>query len=343
MQRDRGVSLWLWSLWGLVLVMVAVGGITRLTGSGLSMVDWRPLMGTLPPLSEVEWQRVFGQYQQSPQFQQVNHWMTLADFKRIFLWEYVHRALGRLVGIWFALPFGYFLWRGRLRGRAVLLTGLAFVLGGAQGLLGWYMVKSGLVSRPEVSHLRLAAHLGLAFFVGQYLLWLAFRFNPRLGAAAGRLPRIFIPLWALIFAQVIYGAFMAGTHAGLLFSTFPDMNGQYLPQAFFRFPSLLENLIHSPMAIHWMHRTLGALVLLFATLVYVQVQPLRGSGPTRTAGHLFIAMTMLQFLLGVGTVVMAVPLWMAAIHQVGAYLLLSSAVAFGFLARLPSANNGGNE
>ena len=162
----RAVRLWLWSLWLAVLGMVVVGGITRLTGSGLSMVEWQPLIGAIPPLDEASWQAVFARYQLSPQFQQVNHWMQLDDFKRIFFWEYVHRLVGRSVGLLVFVPWLYFVARRRLSRRLALATLGAFALGGAQGLLGWYMVKSGLVDVPRVSHLRLAAHLSLAFGLG---------------------------------------------------------------------------------------------------------------------------------------------------------------------------------
>ncbi|MEZ4463423.1 MAG: COX15/CtaA family protein [bacterium] len=171
-RADRAVRAWLWVVWGMILTMVVVGGITRLTGSGLSMVEWRPLMGALPPLSEAEWLAVFEQYKQSPQYQQVNHWMTLGDFERIFFWEYFHRLLGRLIGVVVLVPGLWFLVRRRLRGKRAVQVLLAFVFGGLQGLLGWYMVKSGLVDVPAVSHYRLAAHLSLAFFVGCWILWI---------------------------------------------------------------------------------------------------------------------------------------------------------------------------
>ena len=332
---DSGVSRWLLALWALTLIMVAVGGITRLTGSGLSMVDWKPLMGAIPPLTDQAWRDVFAQYQQSPQFQLVNHWMGLGDFKRIFLWEYVHRLLGRTIGVCFLLPYIYFLATRRLRGRAVLRTAIAFILGGAQGLLGWYMVKSGLVDRPEVSHLRLAAHLSLAFFVGQYLLWLALDFRPYSPSPTIEpSPASWLAwplLWVLISIQIIFGAFMAGLRAGVLSSTFPDINGLYLPSHFFRFPSLWDNLINNPLAVHWTHRALGFVV---AFAVVAMTIPLLRAKPTRSqtiGSALLLAATGAQFLLGVATVMLGVPIWMAVCHQVGAYLLLSSAVGLGYL------------
>ncbi|MBW2223699.1 MAG: COX15/CtaA family protein [Deltaproteobacteria bacterium] len=171
-QTSRLVATWLLFLYLMVFAMVIVGGATRLTGSGLSMVQWHPFMGALPPLSESDWTETFQKYQASPQYKLVNHWMLLSDFKRIFLWEYAHRLLGRLIGVFFIVPWLLFLVQRRLDRPLAWKTFVAFLLGGAQGLLGWFMVKSGLVDNPEVSHYRLAAHLGLALLVGQYLLWL---------------------------------------------------------------------------------------------------------------------------------------------------------------------------
>jgi cytochrome c oxidase assembly protein subunit 15 len=321
------VQLWLWSLWLAVLVMVVVGGITRLTGSGLSMVEWQPLIGAIPPLDEPSWQAVFARYQLSPQYQQVNHWMQLDDFKRIFFWEYVHRLVGRSVGLLVFVPWLYFMARHRLSRRLALATLGAFALGGAQGLLGWYMVKSGLVDVPRVSHLRLAAHLALAFGLGQWLLWLA------LGSSRGTrggLPRASRGLraaaWglvALIALQSVFGAFMAGTHAGLLFSSFPDMNGTLAPEAFF-VGAVLDDLLHNPAAIHWTHRSLAWLVLGYGLGL---VQWLRDAPGLQRPRGLLATLLLVQVLLGALTVIKAVPIDLAVAHQATAYLLLSSAVA----------------
>ena len=337
---DLGVAIWLLGLWALTLSMVAIGGITRLTGSGLSMVEWQPLIGAVPPLSEHAWQATFAKYQHSPQFQQVNHWMELADFKRIFLWEYVHRLLGRAIGLCFLVPYLYFLARRRLRGTAAWRVGAAFALGGAQGLLGWYMVKSGLVSRPEVSHLRLAAHLSLAFFVGQYLLWLALDFSTAQDpdrTSEPPLPWFLWPmLWILIGTQVVFGAFMAGLRAGVLSSTFPDINGHYMPGPFFRFDSLIANLMNNPLAVHWTHRALGVAVL--AAVLGMTLPLLRTTTPNvvRKWATALLITGLTQFVLGAATVMLGVPIWLAVCHQVGAYLLLSFAVALGHQTRNPA-------
>lgn len=350
MSRPVAVARWLWLLWFLVWAMVVVGGLTRLTGSGLSMVEWHPLMGVWPPLTAEDWLAVFARYQQSPQYELVNHWMSVEDFKRIFLWEYGHRLLGRLIGVAFALPYAFFLIRKRIVGRDRLRVGLAFLAGGGQGLLGWYMVKSGLVAQPAVSHFRLAAHLSLAFAVGMYLLWLALNFGePRdpLFAASrrdgSRALRIGAYALVLVLAmQIVYGAFMAGTHAGLLFSTFPDMNGHWLPGAFFRFSSLSADLSSNPMAIHWMHRALGWSVA--AIVVALAWAILRRSGrdaDLRGPVAWLALLTAVQIALGAWTVVQGVALVPAAAHQACAYLLCSSAFWLLYRMRHPLIVNTG--
>lgn len=316
---DRAVRLWLTAVYLMIFAMVLIGGITRLTGSGLSMVEWRPLMGALPPLSEAEWQRVFGIYQQSPQYAEVNHWMGLADFKRIFFWEYLHRLFGRLIGIVVMVPGLYFLARRRLRGRAAKWVIASFVFGGLQGVLGWWMVKSGLVDRPEVSHFRLAAHLSLAFFVGAWIWWLMLDLRvtqPRDGdRGLRRLTWLFI---AILAVQIVYGAFMAGTRAGYMYRTWPDMHGEFWPTGALGLPE--GNLLSNPIFIHFFHRTLAWGVLALGLVVAWKARYAR-----KAAWFLGLSL-LLQFVLGVGTVVMGMPIAMAAAHQGGAFLLLSAAL-----------------
>lgn len=329
----RPVVTWLLVVFGMVGAMVVVGGITRLTGSGLSMVEWHPLMGILPPLSESAWLETFAQYQTSPQYQQVNQWMTLADFQRIFFWEYLHRLSGRTIGLVFFVPFVWFAVRKRITGRLLRRCAVAFFLGGAQGLLGWFMVKSGLVDVPEVSHFRLAAHLGLAFFVGMYVLWIV----ADLVLEGARPTERRAPRWlsftvlASLGLQIVYGAFMAGKKAGLLFQTFPDMNGSYFPETAFYMSSWSANVLDNPVFIHAFHRTLawgvGALVVAFA-LAILRTRP---APVLRRTAWLMIALVALQILLGVLTVVYAVPVTMAVLHQAGAFLLLAACVVATYL------------
>ena len=326
---DRPVVWWLWLTWAMIFVMVLIGGVTRLTGSGLSMVEWRPLMGALPPIGEAEWEAVFSQYQQTPQYTLVNGWMGLADFQRIFFWEYLHRLFGRLIGVVFLVPWIIFVVRGRLSGRLRRRTLLAFVFGGLQGALGWFMVKSGLVDVPAVSHYRLAAHLSLALFVGCYILWILLELRPdqapRAEPRAARLAWVFV---ALLSLQIVYGAFMAGSRAGFMYSTWPDMNGAWVPDGLG-----LTNLI----GVHFIHRTLGYVVALAA---FALVWRLRGLGDTsarRRGRALLGGLVVVQVGLGVATVLLNGWIWgghglhplhvaVATAHQGVGVLLLTSAV-----------------
>lgn len=322
------VRNWLLVVYAMIAAMVLIGGITRLTGSGLSMVEWRPLMGALPPLNETEWAAVFAKYKQSPQYTQVNHWMTLADFERIFFWEWFHRLFGRLIGVAFFVPWVYFALRGHLKGRLRNRTFIAFLLGGAQGLLGWFMVKSGLVDVPQVSHYRLAAHLSLAFFVACYVIWIAFDLTwpegeePKDPPGRRLLPWVWGAL-ALVAVQTVWGAFMAGSRAGYLFSTFPDMNGHYLPFALMAEGTKVLGFVDHPIAIHFVHRSLGYVVTLaLLTLWAVAIRRVRAPR-ARLGLHLMAAMVLAQALLGIFTVVTGVDITLAVLHQGGALALLT--------------------
>ena len=321
--HDRAISLWLWVLFATLFVLVLIGGITRLTGSGLSMVDWRPLMGVVPPRGDAQWHAVFTAYQASPQFAEVNSWMELDDFKRIFFWEYLHRLMGRMIGLVAFVPWLYFYLRKRLEAWLSFRVVVAIALGGAQGLLGWYMVRSGLVDRPEVSHLRLAAHLLLAFFIAQWVLFalLDLRFGRvRLSMTPANLP--VFGLMGMVALQILYGAFMAGTKAGVLFPTFPDMNGLYAPGPFFPHASLAENLLYSPIAIHYTHRALGFALLAYgAWLLLVHRRSQLSPDWVQTQ---FALVLLLQFALGAAAALYRAPLPLAIAHQAGAFALACS-------------------
>ncbi len=329
MLAPRPVRAWLTTVFVLIVVMTAIGGTTRLTGSGLSMVEWRPLMGALPPLSEAAWLETFARYQESPQYQQVNHWMTLADFQRIFFWEYVHRLMGRVVGVVVLLPWVVFLARGMLPHPLAWRTLGLFALGGVQGLMGWFMVRSGLVDVPRVSHLRLAAHLLLAFAIGAAVLWVRLSLEPPAPSAraVGRAGRVGLGvLAAALVVQSAWGAFMAGLHAGWFASTFPDVNGSWLPTAFIGDAPLLESLIHNPAAVHATHRLLAWGVLALALALSVLL--LRDGAPqVRRLALAIAATTLLQIALGAAVVVLSVPTSLAVAHQVLALLLLALVAA----------------
>ena len=324
----KGITRWLVITYLMIFLMVIIGGITRLTGSGLSMVDWHPLMGALPPLNDADWMAVFEHYKQSPQYQLVNHWMGLEDFKSIFLWEYLHRLWGRLIGLVFFIPWLVFLIRKRMDRPLAIKTFIAFILGGLQGLLGWYMVKSGLVDVPEVSHYRLAAHLGLALFLGNYILWLILDRGsiddaPTMPRGVRRMAWALLVLIAL---QMFYGALMAGKQAGVLFSTFPDMQGAMVPKGMGSLSPIWLNLVENPITIHFIHRVLGWLVLFGAMGFFLMAQRHARGSRQHLALNLLLILPILQFLLGVATVVMHVPVSIAVVHQAGGTLLLSAAV-----------------
>jgi len=337
--------IWLVLVYLAIAAMVMVGGTVRLTGSGLSMVDWQPLMGTLPPLGEEAWGERFEQYKTSPQYSQVNHWMQLADFKRIFLWEYGHRLLGRLLGLLFAVPWLYFVVRGRLRGRDAMRTGVAFVLGALQGVLGWYMVRSGLVDRPSVSHLRLAAHLGLALVVANYVLWLILQGLPASVSAeiaADRGPRRAVwrgavALLVLVAVQVLYGALVAGTHAGLLFPTFPDFGGSWWPAGLAAMEPAWRNLRDNPITLHVIHRLLGLALALLIPLWWLRARRAVRSPAQRLAAALLLSVVIAQVGLGVAVVLFSVPVTLGVAHQLGGMALLSCTVfaVFAFGERAP--------
>ena len=329
---ERAIASWLLACCALVFAMIVIGGVTRLTHSGLSITEWQPIVGTLPPLSEADWQVAFDKYRQTPEYREVNRGMTLDAFKGIFWWEYVHRLLGRLIGVVFLVPFLWFALRRRIpRGFGWKLAGL-FVLGGLQGAMGWYMVKSGLVDDPRVSQFRLTAHLGLAFVILGALLWVALSLlHPKratLTVAAARSAR----RWAfgvllLVFLMVLTGGFVAGIRAGFAYNTFPLMNGHWIPPEILMLEPAWRNFFWNMATVQFDHRV-GAWLLAF--LVPVLWWKLRRAPqvPARAenGGNLLFAMLVLQIGLGIATLLLVVPLPLAALHQAGAALVFMLAV-----------------
>ena len=314
---SRAIAVWLIVTFVLIGVMVVVGGATRLTGSGLSMVDWSPL-GQRPPASDEDWRRLYAEYQASPQFEQVNDWMTVEDFKDIFWWEYIHRQLGRLLGVVYGLPFLWFFFRGRLSGSLAWRGWVALFLGGLQGGVGWWMVQSGLVSRPEVSHYRLAVHLSLALFTAMWVLWMWLSLR---GGEEGRPTRDRRTAWGFLLVlavQVTWGAFVAGRKAGWRHDTWPDMDGEFLPSRAF---ATADAPFEDGDTIHWIHRTLAWVVLAAAVGFWWRVRGV-APGPARAV----LTLTVLQFGLGVLTVMTGIPVVLGVTHQVGAFFLISAAV-----------------
>lgn len=307
MQTHKLIANWLFFTAFMVFAMAVIGAITRLTESGLSMVEWRPLIGALPPLSEEEWVRVFDLYQQSPEFQKKNFSMEIDEFKTIFFWEWFHRLWGRLIGIVYALPLLYFWIRKQIPDGYQLKLFIGLVLGGLQGLMGWHMVKSGLIDRPSVSHFRLAAHLFLAFIIFSYLLWLAFDLKGnKAGNGSFCLKRHGWIALVFVAVTIIWGAFVAGLDAGMVYNSWPKMGPHWIPPELLSFSDILGE----PVSVQFAHRCL-ALVTLFIVLSFA----------TRIKNTPLAGMVFLQVILGISTLVMQVPISLAALHQAGAFIL----------------------
>jgi len=328
--EDRAVAFWLLACCALVFAMVVVGGITRLTRSGLSIVEWQPIVGTLPPLDDEAWQEAFRKYQQTPEYRLVNPDMTLPGFKSIYWWEYVHRLLGRLIGAAFLLPFLWFALRGRIaRALTWKLAGI-FALGALQGAMGWYMVQSGLVDDPRVSQYRLTAHLGLAFLIYAAMLWIALDLLfPRASGAEAvpqGLRRFAFALAALIFVMALSGGLVAGIRAGLAYNTFPLMNGRLVPPEIFAIEPWYLNFFSNMATVQFDHRLIAWLLAFLVPWFWLRVR--RAPVPRRAGlgADLLLAMLALQITLGIATLLLAVPVLLAAAHQAGALLVFSAVI-----------------
>jgi cytochrome c oxidase assembly protein subunit 15 len=326
-QRDRIIAGWLLAVAAMVFGMVVLGGLTRLTQSGLSMVEWKPLTGWLPPMSHDAWVRTFEAYQQYPEFKLRNPDMTLLEFEGIFWLEFIHRLWGRLTGVVFLVPFAIFLVRGWIRGRLAIGCAGLFLLGGLQGVLGWYMVKSGMIDRPDVSAYRLTAHFVMALLLFGALLWLALgRLRPAAGGGpAGRPAWPTLGLATLILVTLSSGGFVAGTDAGYHFNTFPMMDGRWVPDDLFVLDPAWRNYFENVPLVQFNHRVL-ALATLLAVLV-VRFGPLAAAaGRGRSALNAVVALTLLQVALGVSTLLLHMPIALAALHQANGVLLWAAAL-----------------
>ena len=325
------MAAWLFVCCALVFAMVVIGGVTRLTHSGLSITEWQPIVGTLPPLSDSAWSEAFTKYQATPEYRDVNHGMTLAEFKGIFWWEYFHRLLGRGIGVAFLVPYLWFLMRGRIPpGYAKPLAGI-FVLGGLQGALGWFMVASGLVNDPHVSQFRLTAHLGVAFLIYAAMLWtgLSLAFGDR---ADLRLPgvrparRLAFGIAALVFVMVLSGGFVAGIRAGFAYNTFPLMQGRWVPPEIMMLSPWWKNFFWNMATVQFDHRLIAWLLAFSIPLTWWRV---RGSqAPQRAmrgADALLVGLA-IQVSLGIATLINVVPVPLAAMHQAGALIVFTLAL-----------------
>lgn len=323
----RQIAFWLLACSAMVFAILVVGGVTRLTHSGLSIVEWQPIVGVIPPLNQAEWQETFAKYQQTPEFLQVNHQMSLEEFKGIFFWEYLHRVLGRLVGVVFLLPFVYFWWRKKIAPSILpKLLGI-FVLGGLQGAMGWYMVKSGLVDDPRVSHYRLTAHLSLAFLLFVSMFWMALgllseRAHDTKDVARRSLQKMGLWLVVLVGYMVITGGLVAGIRAGKAYNTFPLMQGHVLPPESFLIDPWYLNFFNNMALVQFDHR-LGAWLLAFLVPWFCwKIKLANVSAQVRLAALWLLLALFLQIALGIATLLLAVPVDLGTAHQGGAMVVL---------------------
>jgi cytochrome c oxidase assembly protein subunit 15 len=333
-RADRGVGLWLFVIAAMIGLMVMVGGLTRLTGSGLSITEWQPVTGIVPPLSDAAWQAEFSKYQGTPQYELLNRGIGLAGFKSIYWWEWTHRLLGRLLGAVFLVPFLIFLRQQRIDRALALRLGVIFLLGAAQGVLGWWMVQSGLTgARIAVSQYRLAAHLGLAMILFGYVFWAALEVigARRTGiSAAVRFKPWVVALAALVFIQILLGALMAGLDAGLAFPTWPTYLGAWIPPGLYDLSPWWINHFENHALVHFQHRTVGYVVAGVVAWLYVRLASAGADKPLKIAGIHAVALTALQIVLGVLTVLSFVALPLAALHQLVALGLFATTLWWAY-------------
>ncbi len=333
-ERRRHLRIWLASGAVLTFLILVIGGITRLTQSGLSIVDWNPIMGVVPPLSEAQWLEVFERYRQFPEYQRLRQGMTLDEFKFIFFWEYIHRLAARTIGLVFLIPFMFFWIRGyfnpQLRNRTLALFGL----GALQGFMGWFMVRSGLVDNPAVSHYRLASHLSIALLIFGSCLWLMWELRtPREPVALGLTPgqaqiRGVYALGGLLMVQILWGAFVAGLDAGLYFNTFPLMGGRLVPPGAMSLEPALRNLVENPITVQWVHRVLGTVLAVSSLAVLVQHWRHSGDRISRRFSTAFATLVLVQYGLGILTVIYFVPVSLGVLHQATAVVILGTWLAW---------------
>ena len=330
----KRIIIWLLTGCFFIFAMVVIGGITRLTGSGLSITEWNVVMGAIPPMNAQEWNDTFEKYKATPQFQKLNYDFTVSDFKKIFFWEYFHRLIGRMIGIVFLVPFLFFLLTRQFDKPMIRKTLFLFALGGLQGFLGWFMVKSGLTERTSVSHYRLAIHLVAAFITFAFTLWFALELiykNEREKVSpfnnhSGRIKLLF----GVVIIQVIYGAFVAGLHAGRFANTFPKMDGEWIPSGIFSYQNFPLNIFENPVTVQFVHRILAMIIVLLSGWIWLSIDKRELSRPQRNGINFLLLAVGVQFLLGVFTLLSKVNITLASFHQVGAFMLFSSVIFLMF-------------
>ncbi len=335
-RRINAIIYWLYACCALVFMMIIVGAITRLTESGLSMVEWRPLIGALPPLNEEEWTRVYELYKQSPEFEKKHFWMGLEDFKNIFFWEWFHRFLGRLIGLVYGLPFLFFLLKGWIpSGYKLKLFGI-FILGGLQGLMGWYMVKSGLVDIPSVSHYRLTAHLSLALLIYALMFWIAQNFKDlKTGTTRTGHFCLYRQSWVtlgLLMITIFWGAYVAGLDGGLVYNdSFPMMGDSFIPSEVWFYKPVWVNFFEHPAGVQFVHRWLAMFTGL--AILALSVRAMR-TGYIQLRFALLGFFVFVQIGLGIATLLSGVNIALAVMHQGGAVILLTLLLACMYKLRV---------
>ncbi len=328
----KSIIIWLFAGCFLIYAMVVIGGITRLTHSGLSMVEWNMIVGSMPPMSDADWQVPFEKYKQSPEYQIINNQFSLKEFKSIYWWEFIHRMLGRSIGVIFLIPFFYFLLKKKFDKLLIKKMLVLLALGALQGVLGWYMVYSGLQKEPHVSHYRLAAHLISAFTVFGFTFWYALDLlypksleENEINKKIKRLAKI---TFGIIVLQIIYGAFVAGLKAGLFYNTFPKMGISFFPETLFSFEPFWKNFFENPSGVQFIHRYLAYFAVIIVIFLWETSRKMKLTLLQRRASNFMAGVVCAQFLLGIIALLYAVPICLGVIHQTGAFVLFASILFF---------------
>jgi cytochrome c oxidase assembly protein subunit 15 len=327
--NNKPIIIWLLTGCLLIAAMVVIGGITRLTGSGLSITQWKLVTGTLPPLNETQWMQEFDEYKLTPQFQKINSHFELEDFKNIYFWEYFHRLVGRSIGLIFLIPFLYFLLRKKLERSLIPKLLIVFFLGGLQGFIGWYMVSSGLVDNPYVAHYRLALHLVTAFITFGFTLWIALSLMKKEELNAPAFVRNFS--WIILFTvllQLIYGAFVAGTKAGFIYNTFPLMGNSFIPSEMDTLQPAWHNLFENTVTLQFIHRNIAYVLTIMVVVLWIYSLRTKLQPALHSAVQLMMLIVLFQVVLGIITILNlhVNPVFLGSLHQFGALMVFTVGV-----------------
>lgn len=339
-QDKKYIRRWYWSGAILVFIILVIGGITRLTDSGLSMTDWKPIMGSIPPITEAQWEEAFEQYKQFPEYQVINRGMSMGEFQYIFFWEYLHRMFARLLGLVFIIPFIWFVAKKKFDKKQLKRSLFLMFLGAGQGLMGWYMVMSGLIDIPAVSHYRLAAHLSLAFLIFGSCLWFALdlrEHQPDPGKGTSELKKWLYFFGILLILQIVWGAFVAGLNAGHIYNTFPKMFQYWFPPELWISEPLLINFVENIVTVQWVHRVVGTLLALIVIMIWIRSYQLKTNFSTKMWGLSLFTIVLTQYLIGVFTLLLHVPIWLGVLHQAVAMILLG--ILIGFIHHLQNSGS----